>query len=92
MSMTPEIREHFKGGEATVIGISRQTETGEITMVYTHVGQSGELELHNRPLDMFLEDVTHGGQQVPRFKVLRDATDEEIVAAIREAAKNAPSI
>ena len=91
--MTPEVREHRKGGEAVFVGISTNSETGARSAVYTHVeSETGEIKLWDRPLGMFLENVPVDGQEVPRFKHLRDATDEEIIAAIREAAKNAPNI
>lgn len=50
-----EIYKHFKTGNmVTVMGISRHTETEEVTVTYMHDGQ-----LWNRPLDMFMSEVDH---------------------------------
>lgn len=44
---------HFKIGKiVTVIGISRHTETGEISVVYEYEGH-----IWNRPLEMFMSEV-----------------------------------
>ena len=44
---------HFKLGKiVTVIGISRHTETEEVTVVYEYNGQ-----IWNRPLEMFMSEV-----------------------------------
>ena len=44
---------HFKLGEmGTVIGLSRHTETEEITVVYDYEGH-----IWNRPLEMFMSEV-----------------------------------
>ena len=46
---------HFKLGKiVTVIGISRHTETEEVTVVYEYNGQ-----IWNRPLEMFMSEVDH---------------------------------
>ena len=46
---------HFKLGKiVTVIGISRHTETEEITVVYEY-----EDTIWNRPLEMFMSEVDH---------------------------------
>ena len=46
---------HFKVGKiVTVIGISRHTETEEITVVYEYEGT-----VWNRPLEMFMSEVDH---------------------------------
>ena len=46
---------HFKLGKiVTVIGISRHTETEEMTVVYEY-----ESMIWNRPLDMFMSEVDH---------------------------------
>lgn len=46
---------HFKLGKiVTVIGISRHTETEEVTVVYEYNGQ-----IWNRPVEMFMSEVDH---------------------------------
>ncbi len=46
---------HFKLGKiVTVIGISRHTETEEVTVVYDYEGT-----IWNRPIEMFMSEVDH---------------------------------
>ena len=46
---------HFKLGKVvTIIGISRHTETEEISVVYEYEGH-----IWNRPLEMFMSEVDH---------------------------------
>lgn len=48
-----EVYRHFKVGKCvTVIGVSRHTETEEVTVVYEHGGT-----IWNRPLEMFMSEV-----------------------------------
>ena len=61
---------HFKIGKiVTIIGISRHTETEEVTVVYDYEGT-----LWNRPLDMFLAEVGHekypNAKQKYRFELV----------------------
>ncbi len=65
---TPEDRRYYQ-----VLGFARHTETDEILAVYVplyvtpdHTG----LRLQVRPLDMFMEDVEHNGEVVPRFRYI----------------------
>lgn len=47
--------EHFKLGKiVTIIGISRHTETEEVTVVYEYEGT-----IWNRPIEMFMSEVDH---------------------------------
>lgn len=53
---------HFKLGKIiTVIGISRHTETEELTVVYEHEGT-----IWNRPIEMFMSEVDH--EKYPNVK------------------------
>lgn len=45
---------HFKGKEVTVIGITRHTETNELTVVYKYKN-----DIWNRPLEMFMSEVDY---------------------------------
>ena len=61
---------HFKIGKiVTVIGVSRHTETEEVTVVYDYEGT-----LWNRPIDMFLSEVDHekypNAKQKYRFELV----------------------
>ena len=56
---------HFKGNEYEVIGIARNSETLEDTVVYRALYGDGELWV--RPLSMFCEQVERDGKKVKRF-------------------------
>ena len=61
---------HFKIGKiVTIIGISRHTETEEISVVYEYEGH-----IWNRPLDMFMSEVDKekypNAEQKYRFELL----------------------
>ncbi len=56
---------HFKGNEYEVIGIARDSETLEDTVVYRALYGDGELWV--RPLSMFCEQVERDGKKVKRF-------------------------
>ncbi|MGE3409109.1 MAG: DUF1653 domain-containing protein [Pirellulales bacterium] len=59
---------HYKGGEYTVLGVARHSETEEELVVYRP--EYGEGGLWVRPKAMFLETVEVDGQTVPRFRLL----------------------
>ena len=59
---------HFKGGEYEVLGVARHSETDEWLVVYRPLYGDGGLWV--RPLSMFQEAVTVGGEAVPRFRRL----------------------
>lgn len=61
---------HFKIGKiVTIIGISRHTETEEVTVVYQY-----EDSIWNRPLEMFMSEVDrekyHDAKQKHRFELV----------------------
>ena len=61
---------HFKIGKiVTIIGISRHTETEEISVVYEYEGH-----ISNRPIEMFMSEVDKGkypnAEQKDRFELL----------------------
>ena len=61
---------HFKIGKiVTIIGISRHTETEEISVIYEYEGH-----IWNRPLEMFMSEVDKGkypnAEQKYRFELL----------------------
>lgn len=63
---------HFKLGKiVTVLGVSRHTETEEVTVVYEYKGK-----IWNRPLEMFLSEVDHekypNATQKYRFELVEE--------------------
>ena len=67
---------HFKLGKiVTVIGISRHTETEEMTVVYDYEGH-----IWNRPLSMFMSDVDRekypNAKQKYRFELMEGCEEE----------------
>ena len=56
---------HFKGNEYEVIGIAKNSETLEETVVYRAL--YGEKELWVRPLSMWEETVERDGKLFKRF-------------------------
>lgn len=65
---------HYKGRDYEVIGIATHSETEEKLVVYRCL--YGDYDLWVRPVEMFTETVTVGGQTVPRFRLL-EAVDAE---------------
>ena len=61
---------HFKGGEYEVIGIAKHSESHEDHVVYRPL--YGDHGMWVRPLAMFEENVTHGGEIVSRFQYVGD--------------------
>lgn len=56
---------HFKGNEYQVIGVAKNSETLEETVVYRAL--YGEKELWVRPASMWNETVTRDGKTFKRF-------------------------
>ncbi len=63
---------HYKGKDYMVLGLARHSETGEELVVYRQ--EYGQRDLWVRPKQMFLENVTVNGQDVPRFQYLGNET------------------
>ena len=61
---------HYKGGEYSVVGFARHSETEETMVLY--VPLYGEGGYWVRPLAMFTETVTVDGSAVPRFALVED--------------------
>ncbi len=59
---------HTKSGKLyEVLGTAFQTETEELLVIYRPLYKS-EYELFARPYDMFMEQVSIDGRQLPRFE------------------------
>ena len=66
-ALKPGPYKHYKrGDDYTVIDIVFHSETEETLVLYR--AEYGERQLWVRPLDMFVETIDIGGQQIPRFK------------------------
>lgn len=64
------IYEHYKGNKYQVIGIANHSETLEKLVVYRAL--YGEYGLWVRPFEMFIENVKIDGNNVPRFKFIKE--------------------
>ncbi len=71
--LSPGRYRHFKGGDYSVLGVARHSETKERFVVYHPAGDATDLWL--RPVEMWSEEVHHGGRSMPRFRPL-DADDD----------------
>ncbi len=75
-SVKPGVYRHFKGNIYHVLGVSENTETGELTVMYIpqHGPHAGKLS--NRKLEMFLETVSGHKERPdytgPRFELLEE--------------------
>lgn len=61
---------HYKGKDYEVLGVARHSETEEEYVVYRQLYGEGGLWI--RPLTMFSESVSVGGEPVPRFRRLEE--------------------
>jgi len=59
---------HYKGGEYTIIGVARHSETDELLVVYRP--ECGERGLWVRPWSMFTEFVETPEGLEPRFALI----------------------
>lgn len=57
--------QHYKGNYYNVMGVAKHSETEEEYVVYQALYGNGGLWI--RPKEMFLENVTVDGKEVPRF-------------------------
>ncbi len=58
--------EHYQGKRYQVLGVARHSETLEEMVLYKQM--HGDEACWVRPLKMFLENVSIGNQQIPRFR------------------------
>ena len=63
---------HYKGNEYTVVGTARHSETLEVLVVYRQ--EYGDHGLWVRPAAMFVQTVVVDGDEVPRFRLIREET------------------
>ena len=65
MTVEPGRYRHFTGGEYEVLAVATHSETHEPMVVYRPLYNDSGWWV--RPLEMFLETVSHEGSTVPRF-------------------------
>ncbi len=65
MALAPGRYRHYKGNFYTVINTVTHSETEETLVLYKPENSD---QLWVRPLNMFLESVTHEGKNMPRFQ------------------------
>lgn len=68
--IAPGVYEHYKGKRYFVLGLSKNTETGEVCVVYRPLYETDWPQLVHRNATMFFEMVMVDGRQVPRFRSL----------------------
>ncbi len=64
------IYQHYKGKKYFVLGLSRNTETNEVCVVYRPLYETDWPQLVHRNMEMFCENVKIDGAEVPRFLLL----------------------
>lgn len=62
--------QHYKGNFYKVLCVANHSETQEKMVVYQ--AEYGEKEIWARPLAMFLEKVTVGGEEKERFSLVEE--------------------
>jgi hypothetical protein len=68
--IAPGIYEHYKGKKYFVLGLSKDTESGEVCVVYRPLYETDWPQLAHRNAVMFFENVTVAGKTMPRFRPL----------------------
>lgn len=71
MKIKPGVYTHYKGNEYLVIDTATHSETEEQLVVYKTL--YGNFDLWVRPLAMFSESVTINGEEIPRFRWIRES-------------------
>lgn len=70
----PGVYRHFKGNIYHVLGVSENTETKELTVVYVSQDGPHAGKFWNRKIEMFLDTVTNHpdrpGYSGPRFELI----------------------
>ncbi|MDB5771374.1 MAG: hypothetical protein JWM42_1748 [Burkholderia sp.] len=69
-TITPGVYEHYKGKKYFVLGLSRNTESNEVCVVYRPLYETDWPQLVHRNAAMFFEHVAVDGTVVPRFRLI----------------------
>jgi hypothetical protein len=69
----PGLYRHYKGGIYNVLGVGCNTEAHEYYVVYSpQAPKENRPRIWVRPYGMFVETVEIDGEEIPRFKKLKD--------------------
>lgn len=68
--ITPGVYQHYKGKKYFVLGLSRNTETGEVCVVYRPLYETDWPQLVHRNAAMFFETVMVDGKEMRRFRLV----------------------
>lgn len=82
MNLKSGLYRHYKGNNYYVFQIAHHSETREALVVYQCL--YGDYSWWVRPLSMFTETVEIGGEAIPRFQFIRELTNEQLTALIKE--------
>lgn len=68
---------HFKGRDYEVLRVVTHSETQESLVLYrTLYGETKDVDLWVRPVQMFSEEVQFEGKQVPRFRFIETLSEK----------------
>ncbi|MES2935095.1 MAG: DUF1653 domain-containing protein [Pseudomonadota bacterium] len=70
--IAPGVYRHYKGKNYFVLGLTKNTETAEVCVVYRPLYDTDWAHLMHRNADMFMEQVLLDGQLTPRFQLVKD--------------------
>lgn len=71
--LQPGVYQHYKGNKYEVLFVGCSTEEEEYFVIYKALYEKESVpKIWIRPYDMFCEDVTIDGKNVPRFKKIRE--------------------
>ena len=77
MSLKPGLYRHYKGNDYFVFQVATHSETREPLVFYRCL--YGDYSWWVRPLAMFSESVEVAGEQLPRFRFVRELSQAEQV-------------
>ncbi len=76
MSLSTGLYRHYKGKDYYVFQLAHHSETREPLVVYQCL--YGDYTWWVRPLSMFTESVSIGGEMISRFQFICKLTDDEL--------------
>lgn len=76
MSIPSGLYRHYKGNDYFVFQVATHSETRESLVFYRCL--YGDYSWWVRPLDMFKETVELAGETIPRFRYVRNISEQEL--------------